>query len=310
VNVTVVNNYYTTTNVTIRNTTINNIRYENSVVHGAVTGVSSSAFASGQPVARNAIVIPANAVGHVTVMTSAAIVPTRAAVLGGRPPAAVPMHMVAPRQVVFHAAPPPRPVSFEQQRPMLERNNGVPLAPAERASIRAANPAPAPRGGMPAGNAPAVKANPPAGNPTFGHTPAPNPPAVNHPATNQPNNAPNTFGRPATQPTTPGNAGTNHVGTPANGVPPTNVPRPPTNSAPANQGSANQGAPKGGTQYQTSPVRPGTPANTTQKNAPVTNAPVTPHTTPPARTADSAGTKRNPPPPKENKENKEKEKER
>ena len=99
VNVTVINNYYTTTNVNIRNTTINNIHYENATVNGAVTGVSSSTFASGGSLKGSAVVVPASAVGRGSVMTTAAVVPTRAAVLGGHAPATAPARMVAPRQV-------------------------------------------------------------------------------------------------------------------------------------------------------------------------------------------------------------------
>ena len=58
VNVTVVNNYYSTTNVNVRNTTVNNIHYENASVNGAVTGVSSSTFASGKPMRGNSVVVP------------------------------------------------------------------------------------------------------------------------------------------------------------------------------------------------------------------------------------------------------------
>src|SRR6266702_3357502 len=57
VNVTVVNNYYTTNNVNVRNTTINNIRYENAGVRGAVTGTQSSTFAAGKPVGRSYVVV-------------------------------------------------------------------------------------------------------------------------------------------------------------------------------------------------------------------------------------------------------------
>lgn len=150
VNVTVINNYYSTTNVNIRNTAINNIRYENAGVHGAVTGVSNSTFASGKPVRGNFVVVPASAVGRTSVMTNASVVPTKAAVLGGRAPSNVPQHIVAPRQIASRVAPPPRPVTFEQQRPLLEKSNGVPLAPTVRANIRATNPPPPARGGQPA----------------------------------------------------------------------------------------------------------------------------------------------------------------
>ena len=152
VNVTVVNNYYTTTNVNIRNTTINNIHYENASVNGAVTGVSSNTFASGGSLRGKTVVVPASAMGRSSVMTTAAVVPTRQAVLGGHAPATASARMVAPRQVFSKAAPPPRPVSFEQQRPLLEKSNGAPLSPEVRSNLQKSAPVPANRGGQPAGN--------------------------------------------------------------------------------------------------------------------------------------------------------------
>ena len=213
VNVTVINNYYTTNNVNIRNTTISNIHYENAKVNGAVTGVPANAFASGRPVAKIGMVVPASAMARANVMTTASVVPTKDAVLGGHAPAAAPGRLVAPRQVVSKVAPPPRPVTFEQQRPMLEKSRGVPLSTEARANIRAANPAPAPRNVTPAANAaprnvqtpaanptagrPAVT-NQPGGTQTFGRSPAANVPVT--PQKAQPSTPPSTWGRPANQP--------------------------------------------------------------------------------------------------------------
>jgi hypothetical protein len=221
VNVTVVNNYYSTTNVNVRNTTISNIHYENTRVNGAVTGVSSRAFASGQSLRGNAVVVPANAIGRGSVMTTAAVVPTKEAVLGGRPPAAAPQRIVAPRQVASKAVPPPRPVSFDQQRPLLEKSNGVPLSAATRANLRANSPAPAPRGGRPVGNPTPGRApvtNQPGGRGQV-NQPGGNPPAGN--MHGQPNN-PNTFSRPTTPTTAAPATNTNQNNRPLN-----NVPRPP-----------------------------------------------------------------------------------
>lgn len=187
VNVTVINNYYTTNNVNVRNTTINNIHYENAGVNGAVTGVSNANFASGKSIRGSAVVVPPNAVGRASVMTAATVAPTKEAVLGGRASVAAPQRMVAPRQVVSRQAPPPRPVGFDQQRPLLEKSGGVPLSPAVRANIRASNPAPAPRGGQSAG-APAG-GRPPAA--VVGNQPSAKPPVTNQPRGNE------TFGGPA-----------------------------------------------------------------------------------------------------------------
>jgi len=263
VNVTVINNYYSTTNVNIRNTTINNVRYENSQVRGAVTGVSSSTFASGKLVRGNSVVVPASAVGRSGVMTSAAVVPTKEAVLGGRPPSAMPQHIVAPRQVASKVAPPPRPVTFEQQRPLLEKSNGVPLAPAVRANIRASSPPPPARGGQP-------PANQQGGRPPKTTQPAPTqqkPPVANQPGTF------NQGGRPPVR----------------------NVPAPPPQSVPpanANQAPANTHGQVPGARPAETPNRTPTPPPPTRETAPVQP----PRNAPPAREAAPPQPPRNAPP--------------
>jgi hypothetical protein len=146
VNTVVINNYYSTTDVQVRNTIIvNNIHYENVRVAGAVTGVPANAFASGRPVAQAAVVVPAGAMGRASFVATAAVVPTKEAVLGGHVAAVAPAHLAAPRQVIARTAPPPRPVSFEQQKPLLEKSGGMPLTPQTRATLRAS--APPPSGG-------------------------------------------------------------------------------------------------------------------------------------------------------------------
>jgi hypothetical protein len=246
VNITTVNNYYTTTNVTVRNTTINNITYENSKVNGAVTAVPSKAFASGQPVAKIAVVVPASAVGKSSMMTSSAVVPTKAAVLGGHAPAAAPAHIVAPRQVVSKAAPPPHPVSFEQQRPLLEKSNGVPLSKETRSDLRKANPAPAkgtnPSAGNPQGGKPGTMqpGGSPAGRPPATPQPTGNQPVVRAPAANVPA-TPHTgdAGKPAVTETprtnqSGQNAGADKTAAPAHTAAPPAAPatQPPHNAAP------------------------------------------------------------------------------
>jgi hypothetical protein len=282
VNVTVINNYYTTNNVNVRNTTINNIQYDNARVSGAVTGVSSATFASGKPTRGNTIVVPPSAMGHASVMAGAAVVPTRQAVLGGHAPAAVPQHLVTPRQVVSKTPPPPRPVSFDQQRPLLEKSGGVPLSPAARANIRASNPAPAPRGvqpagtpagggrlpgaavsGQPGGRPPA--SNPPKGNETFGR------PSAGQPATEAP--------KPAVvnQPPARGNE------LPARGnQPPANTSRPPANLNRGGEPTQNVARPP----VETAPAQPARNAPQTQGQRPVAPeeraAPPKPAAAPPA----------------------------
>jgi hypothetical protein len=305
VNVTVVNNYYTTNNVNIRNTTINNIHYENARVNGAVTGVPQGAFASGRPIGRDAVV-PAGAMGRANFMSNAAVVPTKQAVLGGHAPMQVPQHLAAPRQVVSKTAPPPRPVSFDQQRPLLEKSNGVPLSAQARSNLRGSGPAPASTGGRaPVGQPfnqqagrPPVQNQQLGGAQTFGR-----PAGTQTPATNQPN----TFGRPATTPANQPAANVNQGNAPARNVPMppqagrTNEPvggntdarRTPAgaNSVPAHVSDTSRTTPASG-----KPVTPARPANT---------PPVTQRTSP-ASTAETAP-RHNAPPPKETKD-KEKEK--
>ncbi len=202
VNVTVINHYYATNDVNVRNAAITGIQYDNARVRGALMVVPSGGFASGQPVGRIAVAVPAGAVGRVSFMANANVVPTRAAVLGGHAPATAPARLAAPRQVVSRTAPPARPLSFEQQRPLLEKSNGVPLSPEARNNLRkSAPPAPAPHaiqpverpthgiqpGGNQSGRPPAmnVPGHPPAApanNVNKGAAPAAHPAAAPAPA--------------------------------------------------------------------------------------------------------------------------------
>jgi hypothetical protein len=293
VNVTVVNNYYNTTNVNVRNTTINNIRYENSGARGAVTGVSSATFASGRSMRGNSVVVPANAVGRVSVMTSAAVVPTKEAVLGGRPSAAVPQRIVAPRQVVSKVAPPPRPVSFEAQRPLLEKNNGVPLTPQVRNTLPR-TPAPARGGQPPAGNQMGGRlpgSNPQAPNRPGQNQPAPNRPGGNQPAANQP--APNrpVANQPAANQPAPNRPVANQ---PAANQPRGESGRPPSNAPGAPQpGAGNPNAGAGNGRSQPNNPQANTPPANANQNAPGRNVPRPPqpggNAEPNARPNDSRG---------------------
>jgi hypothetical protein len=182
VNVAVINNYYATTNVNVRNAAIANIQYENVKVRGALMVVPRGGFASGQPVGKIAVEVPVGAAGRVNFTANASVVPTKEAVLGGHAPASAPARLVAPRQVASKSAPPARAVSFEQQRPLLEKSNGVPLSSETRSTLRKSAPAPAPRGVQPVGRPPVANqsggnqsARPPATNMTGrpAATPAP-----------------------------------------------------------------------------------------------------------------------------------------
>jgi hypothetical protein len=289
VNVTVVNNYYTTNNVSIRNTTINNIHYENAAARGAVTGVSSATFASGKAVRGNSVVIPASAVGRTSVMGAAAVVPTKEAVLGGHAPAVAPKNFAAPRQVVSKTAPPPRPVSFDQQRPLLEKSNGVPLSPATRANLRASTPAPVEKGGQPVGSQMGGRpgANPPAATRTGGA------PAAVQPRSNE------TFGRPVPAPAPAGNQAPAKVNQPPaqwQHTPPTQVER----TAPAGQPSA---APAAQPQPAVRPAPQPAPQSRPQTAPVVTAQPkAAPAPAPQQHAAPAPAPKKTPPPAKENKE--------
>jgi hypothetical protein len=277
VNITVINNYYSTTNVTVRNTTITNIQYENVRVTGAVVAVPGAALASGRPVAQAAVVVPVGAVGRASFVASANVVPAKAAVLGGHAPVAAPMHIVTPRQIAAKTPPPPRPVSFEQQRPLLEKSNGVPLSPQTRANLRASSPPPAPRAGQPV-----VK---PVGTPA-GRPATPPPPAANR-------------GVAPARPATPPPPAANREVAPVRPV----TPPPPAANREVAPGRPVTPPPPAANR-EVAPVHPATPP------PPAANrevAPARPATPPPApRTAPPPPPRKNPPP----KDNKEKDKEK
>ncbi|HEV2399868.1 MAG TPA: DUF6600 domain-containing protein [Candidatus Sulfotelmatobacter sp.] len=130
VNQTTVTNVYNTTIVN-NNTTINNVRYVNRNVNGAVTAMPQHAFASAQPVARNAVQVNPRQFRDAPVVSRAAVRPAPQAVLGAHantaghvaaPPAAV-----ANRQVIAKTAPPPPPPSFAARQQVLAQHPGQPI---------------------------------------------------------------------------------------------------------------------------------------------------------------------------------------
>jgi hypothetical protein len=229
VNQTTVTNVYNTTIVN-NNTTINNVTYVNRNVQGGVTAMPQQAFASAQPVSREAVAVNPRQLQNAPVMTRAAVAPAPQAVLGVH--ANVAAHVATPpaaivnRPVIARTAPPPPPPSFAQRQQVLAQHPGQPIAreqlarmtpPASPAAPRvnvvtptkpvspppvanqpsrpgmpaAANPAGPPARPQPAG----VPANQPAGSRAFA-PPAredrPSPPANNRSEGNQPvpNNRP------------------------------------------------------------------------------------------------------------------------
>lgn len=144
VNQTVINNYYNTT-VVNKNVTVNNVKFVNQGVPGAVTATSGHAFTSAQPVGRNMVVVNQREIVSAPVAVNApAVVPPKQAVLGAgaatnyHPPAAL-----QSRPVVAKTAPPPPPVPFSARQQAIEKNEGRPLSISQAQQIQAAQPHPA-----------------------------------------------------------------------------------------------------------------------------------------------------------------------
>lgn len=210
VNTTTVTNVYNTTIVN-KTTTITNVTYANRTVPGAVMAVPQNTFASAQPVAKAAVQVNQQQIASASVSARVAVVPTKAAVLGGKASSAghvaAPPAAVANRQVVAKKTPPPPPVSFAKKQQALAAHPGQPVAKKEMAALRPAVPArpavkvappgkPATPTGHPVNAArPGQPAAQPAKGP--GSQPAPKPaPAApaqpNRPAGTQPNKTPET----------------------------------------------------------------------------------------------------------------------
>jgi hypothetical protein len=258
---TTVTNVYNTTvvnNTTVINNT--NVTYANRNVQGAVTAVPQQAFASAQPVARNAVAVNKQQLAAAQVNTRAAVAPSQNSVMGPR--AATANHVAAPpaavqqRQVIAKAAPPPPPPAFAAKQQALAAHPGQPVARQEMQRLApaaaAAHPAvkqappgkpataamaqPGSQPGHPAANqAPNQLSNQPGNRPGI---PAPNSPA-NQPA-NRPNPTPGTNERPgmtpppANRPATPPPATNNRPNEPNRPAqpPPQNPNRPPEQNRP------------------------------------------------------------------------------
>ena len=171
-------NVYNTTVVT-NTMVVNNVTYVNRNVSGAVTAVPQQAFAGGQPVAREAVVVTRQQLAVAPVSARIAVVPTQTAVLGVRTNAAV--HVAAPpavvlnRPVIAKSVPPPAPVSFVAKQQALAAHPGQPVPPKELQRIR---PASAPTA------QPLVRQVPPA-KPTTAIMARPGNQPANHPPANQ-----------------------------------------------------------------------------------------------------------------------------
>jgi hypothetical protein len=139
VNQTVINNYYNTT-VINKNVTVNNVRYVNQNVPGAVTATSPHAFTSAQPVARNMVAVNQQEIRSAPVAVRApAVVPPKQAFLGAG--AATNVHPPAAfqnRAVVAKSTPPPPPPSFAARQAAIEKNQGQPLSMAQTHQLQTA----------------------------------------------------------------------------------------------------------------------------------------------------------------------------
>jgi hypothetical protein len=142
VNQTTVTNVYNTTIIN-NNARINRVTYVNQNVHGAVTAMPQHAFASAQPVGRNAVRVNPREFRNAPVMARAAVRPAPEAVLGPRahnggrvaaPPAAI-----ANRPVFARTPPPPPPPAFAAREHMLAQHPGQPIGRQEL--VRMAPPA-------------------------------------------------------------------------------------------------------------------------------------------------------------------------
>jgi hypothetical protein len=225
VNTTTVTNVYNTTIVN-KSTTITNVNYVNRNVQGAVTAVPDRAFASAQPVARNAVRVNARDLASGPVNVRAAVPPARDAVLGVHANTAnrvaAPPKAVAARTVIAKATPPPTPASFAARQQVLQAHPGQSVDRTEMRKLRPASAAtpqvkqappatPATptqaKANPPANGAAAPKARPGANAPQPArpqpnnerapdNSPEPNRPEANRPEPNRPPQPPDRNDRP------------------------------------------------------------------------------------------------------------------
>ena len=263
VNTTTVTNVYNTTIVN-KSTTITNVNYVNRNVQGAVTAVPERAFASAQPVARNAVRVNVRDVTSGRVNVRAAVPPAREAVLGAHANTAnrvpAPPKAVTARTVIAKSTPPPTTASFAARQQVLQAHPGQsvdrtemqklgpasaapqvkqapPAKPATPTQAKA-NPAPAPNS-RPGTNAPQPARPQPNKEPAPNNRSEPNRPEANRPEPNRPaaNEPP--------QPPAPNNR-------PANAEPKNR----PNQPAPNNRPEANQPEPNGPEASRPEPNRP------------------------------------------------------
>ncbi len=139
VNQTVINNYYNTAIIN-KNVAVNNVKYVNQGVAGAVTVTSPHAFTSAQPVGRNMVAVNQSEVATAPAAVRApAVVPPKQAVLGAGAAATVhPPSTIQNRAVVAKNTPPPPPPSFAARQAAIQKNQGRPISAAEERQLQPA----------------------------------------------------------------------------------------------------------------------------------------------------------------------------
>ena len=270
VNTTTVTNVYNTTIVN-KSTTITHVNYVNRNVQGAMTAVPQRAFASAQPVARNAVKLNTRDIASAPVNARAAVTPGREAVLGAHANTAnrvaAPPRAVASRTVIAKTTPPPTPVSFAAKQQVLQSHPGQPVDRMEMQKLRPAAAATNPQVKKAPPSKPATPtqaANQPANRPAAGNArPGANPPP---PASPQPNHQPAPNNRPDAnrpQPNAPAQppARNDRPAPPE----PNNRPNPP---APGNRPDANRPEPNRPSQPPARNDRPAPPEPNNRPNPP------------------------------------------
>jgi hypothetical protein len=145
-NINIANTNVTSAYITSVYNSTGNIHYINRNAPGAVTAVSQTAFTSAQPVGRNSVRLPPNAIASAAISTTApAIPPDEQSVLGANASAAgvrKPPRAIQNRLVLAKAVPPASPVPLAFQLRAIRANGGRPLARSELASLEVLAPAP------------------------------------------------------------------------------------------------------------------------------------------------------------------------
>jgi hypothetical protein len=133
-NVNTSNTVINTTQITNVYNNINRVTYVNRQVPGAVTAVPAAAMAQGQPVARAARPVPAQAIAAATVSPAIPVAPARASLTGARAAAAAPAPAALGRQALAKTAPPPPAPAFAT-KPLATGPERTPETVAGRAAI-------------------------------------------------------------------------------------------------------------------------------------------------------------------------------